>query len=60
MCSVNELRSSSLIVCLAGDKDIGHLLPIPTDTMQLFDEVKGEVWHGFPAVQQSDTDIQTV
>ncbi|WWC59627.1 uncharacterized protein I303_102186 [Kwoniella dejecticola CBS 10117] len=25
---------------LAGDKDIGHLLPIPTETMQLFDEVK--------------------
>ena len=26
---------------LAGDPDVGHLLPIPTDTMQLFDEVKG-------------------
>jgi len=25
---------------LSGDKDIGHLLPIPTDTMQLFDECK--------------------
>lgn len=27
---------------LAGDPDVGHLLPIPTDTMQLFDEVRGE------------------
>lgn len=26
---------------LAGDADIGQRLPIPTDTMQLFDEVKG-------------------
>ena len=26
---------------LAQDKDVGHLLPIPTDTMQLFDECKG-------------------
>lgn len=25
---------------LAGDKDIGHLLPIPVDTMQLFDECR--------------------
>ncbi|KAK8847519.1 hypothetical protein IAR55_005377 [Kwoniella newhampshirensis] len=25
---------------LATDKDVGHLLPIPTDTMQLFDEVR--------------------
>ncbi|WWD21610.1 hypothetical protein CI109_106096 [Kwoniella shandongensis] len=25
---------------LATDKDIGHILPIPTDTMQLFDEVR--------------------
>jgi plastin-1 len=27
---------------LGGDADIGHLLPIPTNTMQIFDEVKGE------------------
>jgi hypothetical protein len=27
---------------LAGDKDIGHLLPIPEGTMQLFDECKGQ------------------
>ncbi|KAL7419195.1 fimbrin [Cryptotrichosporon argae] len=25
---------------LAGDPDVGHLLPIPTDTMQLFDECR--------------------
>ncbi|KAI9636262.1 putative Fimbrin [Dioszegia hungarica] len=25
---------------LAGDKDIGHILPIPSDTMQLFDECR--------------------
>ncbi|ADV24382.1 fimbrin [Cryptococcus gattii Ru294] len=25
---------------LAADKDVGHLLPIPTDTMQLFDECR--------------------
>lgn len=27
---------------LAGDSDIGDRLPIPTDTMQLFDETRGE------------------
>ncbi len=27
---------------LAGDPDVGHILPISTDTMQLFDEVRGE------------------
>jgi hypothetical protein len=26
---------------LAGDKDIGHMLPIPEHTMQLFDECRG-------------------
>lgn len=25
---------------LGGDKDVGHVLPIPTDTMQLFDECR--------------------
>ena len=27
---------------LSGDADIGHLLPIPTESMQLFDECRGE------------------
>lgn len=27
---------------LGGDNDIGNRLPIPTGTMQLFDEVRGE------------------
>lgn len=26
---------------LSGDSDVGHLLPIPTDSMQLFDECRG-------------------
>ncbi|KAK1921741.1 putative Fimbrin [Papiliotrema laurentii] len=42
--TINEDERSSFTEhingVLAGDKDIGHLLPIPTDTMQLFDEVK--------------------
>jgi hypothetical protein len=38
-----KLTSTELmgIQVLAGDKDVGHLLPIPTDTMQLFDECRG-------------------
>jgi hypothetical protein len=30
-----------LFQVLAGDSDIGDRLPIPTDTMQLFDETRG-------------------
>lgn len=30
---------------MAGDRHIGHRLPIPTNTMQLFDECKGKFYH---------------
>lgn len=38
----DELRSFTDHIngVLGGDPDVGHLLPIPTDTMQLFDEVR--------------------
>jgi plastin-1 len=32
-----------LFQVLAGDKDVDHVLPIHTDTMQLFDECRGEL-----------------
>lgn len=50
---------------LAGDPDVGHLLPIATDTMQLFDEVRGESWPGLdqlspaPRLPSPDTALIT-
>lgn len=40
----DELRSFTDHIngVLGGDPDIGDRLPIPTDTMQLFDECRGE------------------
>ena len=40
------MKLTSLQV-LSGDKDVGHVLPIPTDTMQLFDECRGQPPHDF-------------
>jgi hypothetical protein len=42
---------------LGGDKDIGHLLPIPTDSMQLFDECKGTRAAAFSAYSVYTNDL---
>lgn len=42
---------------LEGDKDIGGRIPIPTDTMQIFDECKGKLsCHGLGHCSDSCTD----
>lgn len=38
---------------LSGDKDIGHILPIPSDTMQLFDECRGASLLSLPSTMAS-------
>lgn len=45
---------------LSGDADIGHLLPIPTDTMQLFDECRGQLYTSCVSEDILRTDRQPV
>lgn len=41
-------RLARVTQVLAGDKDVGHLLPIPEHTMQLFDECRGPYSSALP------------
>lgn len=38
---VRAVAEATYLQVLAGDADIGDRLPIPVDTMQLFDETRG-------------------